>query len=520
MYGYLLETDAWTGSAVTTLRTATSTFVTKASDTPAHTIYDGRISDAGSVNRTLLAGGRIGRATVSYGYLELANSDGELDPWIDYGFDGHPFTLRSLAEPGSSLSSATALFRGTLSGLDASDALNSIRLTVRDRLAELAVPLLTERYTGATLGAVISPTPSTPDMAEGDLELKDQFKPRIFGRVENVTGRLANRFDLIWQFSTSAIYEMRVYDGGALLVYEGDYTDLAALINATITPGSFATCAAQGMAKLGSSPVYTVTADVTEGASLADRSAAHVAGRILDAMGVSMGDRDVASFNAVHAFNPAEVGIYIDSDTSALDLLGQVLDSIGAAIVPTSLGIYQLIALDEPSGTPAGTLTIRDIVEGGSFTLGVSAGQDRDNPSVWSVEVSWGVIYQTMAAGEVAGAVDLARKTYLAKPSRSAITEDATLKVKHPLASTLKVQTVLNYQADAEAEADRLLELYGTRRDVLKLPMSYEDGHVYDIGNVVSVQLNRFGYDAGKLFLVIGREDDFSENVTTLELWG
>lgn len=520
MYAYLLEADAWTGSAVETQRVSTITFVSRASDTPAHTLYDGRISDAGSVSRSLLSGGRIGRGTTSYGYIELANTDGELDPWIDYGFDGHAFTLRSLAERTSSLASAATLFRGTLSGLDASDALNSIRLTVRDRLGELSVPILTERYTGLTVGAVISPIPSTPNMAEGDLDLKGQFKPRVFGKVINVPGQLANRFNLLWQFSSSAVSSIVVYDGGAALTNLGDYPDLAALINGTIAPGNYATCLAQGMVRLGGSPVFAVTADVTDGATLADRSAAQVASRILDAMGISSGDRDAASFDAVHAFNPAEVGVYLDSDTSALDVLGQVLDSIGAAIVPTAMGIYQLIAIAEPSGPPAGTITLRDIIEGGAFTLGVSAGQDRENPAVWSVEVSWGLVYQPMSASEVAGTVSLERRTYLASASRQAIIADATIKIKHPLASSLKVESLLTSQVDAEAEAVRLIFLYGTRRDVLRLPMDYEEGRLYDIGAVVSVQIDRFGYNAGKLFIVIGREDDFDENVTTLELWG
>jgi hypothetical protein len=520
MYAHLLEADAWTGSAVVTQRVGTITFVSRASDTPAHTLYDGRISDAGSINRTLLSGGRIGRATVSYGYIELANPDGGLDPWIDYGFDGHAFTLRGLASRELSLSSTTTLFRGTLSGLDASDALNSIRLTARDRLGELAVPLLTQRYTGQTVAGIVSPTSSTPNMAEGDLDLKDQFKPRVFGAVVNVPGRMANRFNLLWQFSSAAVSSIIVYDGGDPLTNAGNFADLAALINATLVPGQYGTCLAQGIARLGGSPILTVTADVTDGATLADRSAARVAGRILDAMGVSSTDRDAASFDAVHTFNPAEVGIYLDSDTTALDVLSQVLDSIGAAIAPTALGVYQLIAINEPSGTPVATLTIRDIIEGGAFTLGVSAGQDRDNPAVWSVEVSWGVVYQPMSASELAGAVSLERKTYLASASRQAIASDATIKTKHPLASSLKVQSLLSSQAAAEAEAARLLELYGMRRDVLRLPMDYEEGRLYDIGALISVKINRFGYNAGKLFLVIGREDDFSENVTTLELWG
>jgi hypothetical protein len=91
MYAYLLEADAWTGSGVETLRMATHTVVTGPTETPPNTVYEGRLSDAGSITRTLVSGGTLGRASVSYGFLELANASGALDGWYDYGFDGRAF---------------------------------------------------------------------------------------------------------------------------------------------------------------------------------------------------------------------------------------------------------------------------------------------------------------------------------------------------------------------------------------------------------------------------------------------
>lgn len=519
MYAYLLEADAWTGAAVETLRLATHTIVTSPRDTPPDTIYAGRISDAGSISRSLASGGGLGRASVSYGFLELSAADGAYDPWLDYGFDGRPFVLRRLMQKGLPVGAAPVLFRGTLAGMDSSDATRVLRLKVRDRLAELAVPLLTERYAGTTVAGVVSASPTASDLAEGDTDLKGQLKGGIWGRVTSVPGKWANKFNLLVQFCANPVTSITVYDGGAPLTYRGDYPVISSLLNATLVPGEYATCLAKGIARLGGSPAFTVTADVVEGATLADRSAARVAARMLDALGIAATDRDAASFDAAHAFNPAEVGIFLDGDTTGVEAIGQALDSIGAALVPSAQGVFQAIGLDEPGGAPAGTLTERDLVQGGSTALGVSPGQENESVPAWSVEVAYGRVYQTLTAGQVAGSLDLDRKTYLAEGSRKATTQDSSVKARHPLATELKVDSVLVNAADAQAEAARRLALYSVRRDRLSWPVSI-DRAPYDLGQVVTVDVRRFGYAGGKPFRVIGREDDFSKRLATLTLWG
>lgn len=519
MHAYLLEADAWTGSAVETVRMGTHTIVTGPTETPPNTVYEGRLSDAGSITRTLISGGTLGRASVSYGFLELVNASGALDSWYSYGFDGRAFTMRAMPRPGMPVVSAPVLFRGTLAGFDQADALRMFRFRIRDRLAELAAPLLTARYAGTTVSGVVSADPTASDLAEGNTDLADQLKPLVFGRVANVPGKVANQFNLLWQFSAQPVTSIQVYDGGVPLTPMGDYPVIASLINASLAPGQFATCLNKGIARLGGTPAFTVTADVVEGATLSDRSAARIASRMLDLAGIAAGDRDAASFDGLHAARPAECGIYLDSDTTVLDAIGVVLDSIGAAIAPTAQGIYQVLGVDTPSGSPAGVLTERDLVPGGSASLGIGPGQEGAGVPAWSVEVSYGRVYQTLSSGDVAGVVDLDRKTYLATGTRKAVAQDPTIKTAHPLAVSLEVDSLLASQADAQAEAARRLALYGTRRDLLSFPVDYDRGG-YEIGDVVTVQLQRFGFGGGKLFRVVGREDDFTKRQIVLTLWG
>lgn len=515
MPAYLLEADAWTGAAVQTLRVASHTYVTRATDTPADTIYDGRITDAGQMTRHIgVADGT--RGSVSYGYLELAASDGELDPWFRYGFDGRSFTLKAVGRY-RALSTATVLFKGSFAGLDASNAIDGIRLRIRDRLAELDVPLLTQRYAGTTTSGSDGIPP-----AEGDEALQDQLKPRVWGKVINVPGRVANRFRLLWQFSSSPVTAITVYDGGAALTNIGDYASVVDLLAATIAPGYYGTCLAVGIARLGGSPVLTITADVTEGPTAGLRSAAQVVSRILDAIGLSSLDRDPATFAALDTFNAAEVGIYLDSETSALSAIQQVLDSIGGSIVPTRLGVFQVFGFAAPSGTPALTLTERDLISGGSLALSFSPQSSSDGLPIWGVNLTYGRVYQTMTSGDMAGSVPLDRRTYLADSSRTATAQNASVKTAHPLATEMMVETLLAQQSDAQAEAARRLALFSVQRDQITFPIALDRPEVInlELGQVVAVNFTRFGYNSGKLFRVIGREDDYSKHRASLTLWG
>lgn len=509
---YLLDVEAWTGSAVETLRLSTRTLATKPSDSPANTLYDGRITDAGQLDRSLFADGGIsGAPSSSSGAIEFANADGELDPWLGYGFDGRPFTLRYLRDPKLPLASAALVMRGSCARVEASDATKIMRLQIRDRLAALSVPLLSARYAGTTTSAGAT--------AEGDVDLKDQIKPRVFGSVFNIAPKLVNRFNLIYQVSAGAVAWIAAYDGAVPLAFAGDYPTLAALVAATLAPGAYATCHSAGLFRLGGAAVFTITADVYEGATAADRSAARVVGRMLDLLGPAATDRDLASFAAVHAFNAAEVGLFVDGDATALDLVGQVLNSIGAGLLPGATGTVELFAFAAPAGPPVATYTRRDLLASNA-SLALVGGPSGDGEGIpaWSVVVNHSRVWQVMASGDVAGVVTAERKAYLASAYRQATAQAPATKTAHLLASEITIDSLLTSQAAAQAEATRRLGLYGVRRDRWAFPVPVD--RAAPIGSVVSLKMRRFGYDGGRLFRVIGRTDDFNTRTATLALWG
>lgn len=101
--------------------------------------------------------------------------------------------------------------------------------------------------------------------AEGTADLKGQLKPWVFGRARNIEPVAINQVDSVFQVSgygpvqaISAVYERGASFGASI----GDYATYAALVAATIPPGRWATCLAQGMFRLGAPPAGVITCDV------------------------------------------------------------------------------------------------------------------------------------------------------------------------------------------------------------------------------------------------------------------
>jgi hypothetical protein len=505
---YLLEVDAWTGQGVETLRYASLTQVTRPSDNPPNTVYDGRISAAGFLERTLFQGGGVvGRPTVGIGAIELNNGDGALDPLIGYGWDGRVFRLKEMAH-GGNVSSALTVATGVLAGIDTSSAWTTLRLRLREPMSTLERPLLTARYAGTTTSAGLG--------VEGDENLQDTIKPYVFGSATNVPPKLVNAFDQAYQVSAGATSSITVYDGGVALIDDGDFPSATGMLGWTQIPGHYVTSLASGLFRLGGDPIFEITADVVEAASAADRSAPRVAQRMLALAGVT--NLDTATFDNLHAANPAEVQLFVNDESTILNLVGQVLGSIGAGLVPTDTGSLQAIrGAEEPVGTATASFSLRDITLP-TLQLGASATEDGAGVPAWSVVLEYGRVWQVQTVGQLNG-VTTQRQALLAAATRKATAQDATIKTAHPLASEITVATLLRFQADAQAEAARLLALLKIRRDRIGFEVSDEVGRV-GLGNVVTHLLPRFGLETGKLFRVIGRNDDFSKRRVTLTLWG
>lgn len=161
--------------------------------------------------------------------------------------------------------------------------------------------------------------------AEGGADLKGRPKPLVLGHAKNVEPLLIDGTNSVYQFSGYGAIEQvtTLYERGSEFpASSGDHADYAALVAATIIPGAWATCLAEGMIRLGA-PAYGVpTGDIlghVEG-STTPRLTGAVINELADIAGVSASLIETASLSALDAAVPYPINIVITDQVSWLDI--------------------------------------------------------------------------------------------------------------------------------------------------------------------------------------------------------
>lgn len=515
---WLLEIGAHNGSAVVTLRFSSGGYVTGPGDTPANTVYDARIVSAGTFTRHLMGDGHtIGEMNVEMSEVVLANADGGLDGVLSYGFDGRPLVLKRLASKFAAYGTAETVLTGTMEGVDTSNGMLNVMVRLYDRRRDIDVQLQKKVYGGTSTSAGAT--------ADGSPDMKGQIVPVLFGRNFSVPVTVVNPQNYIVQINDGAVTSIALYDGGIPLINDGDVADLATLASPSTTgnPGHYRTCLALGLARIFSGkPTYTWTADVVEGSTAASRSAASVVQRILAKIGMTgSSNLDTASFAALTALQPAEVGIYIDDNKSAMAACKAVLDSIGGYIIPNAQGQFTVGRI--AFGTPVVTVTEPEIITNSKDdTIAFTANPDTDGDlAPRKVTLNWRKNWHVHTDSDTGKCVTVGspdRASILQQEYQTVFAEVA--QVKHLLAPELVLDTLLVDRTLAQNEVNRRLSLYGTDRVTAKISLARSDAASMLPGTTISVRLSRYGYAAGKTFLVIGRSDDYDNERAILTVWG
>lgn len=485
-----------------------SVFITSPSDTPAGIAFIPSMMDPGSLGLHVFSDGRTGGGTsLETGEMILANADGQYDSWLNYSFDGRPITIYQGNDGAAFPSGFTKLFTGTIDGVEFDWEKVIVRL--RDKQYIFSLPLLTTKYAGSN---------SLPNGLEGTPnDIKDKVKPRVYGKVFNITPSFVNTSKLTYQVSDGAVNTISaVYDKGLALTVGADFANSTLLQAAIPAAGAFITCIAEGYFRLGSSPAGTITADVTQGAAAGNRTVAQIVKSIGLSAGLSAGEISSADVTAMDTANSNVVGVYVNDETVFQDVIDQLLNSIGAYCGFDSTGVLRMGILTTPSGTPVVTLQEFD-----------AKGQiDRIKPKdngipVYRVKLNHTKIY-TVQSTDLAGAITDATKAYLQEEYRSTKSEDTSIKTQWLLAKEYEQNTLLTSASDAFTEAARQLALYKVRRDIYEITV---DSSIFTANNLkftdlIQVQVPRFGMTGGKLFRLIGIRYELMKNNIVLQVWG
>lgn len=511
--------------AAGTLRTfyvSESAFTTGPADTPAHTSFLPVLLDPGSlgvsayanssttttnVDGTQSGGGTTGGGTqLQSGEITLTNTDGQFDAWLNYSFDGRPVVIRDgdIGDPYPS--GFTQIFVGTIDSIDAD--WTTLILKLRDKQYLFSLPVLTNTYLGNN---------ALPLGVEGvATDLMGQVKPRVFGTVFQISPKLVNTSKLTYQVNDGAVAAINgVYDRGVVLTAGADFATAALLQASAPAAGTFNTCLAQGYFQLGVQASGTVTADVTQGAGTASRTAAQVLAELGTLAGLSSAEISSADVSALDALNSAVVGIQIDGSTTFQSAMDQISLSVGAWYGFDPVGVLRMGVLTNPAGAPR--LSLRDF----DFSESIERRAARDNNiPAWKVTMNYGKNWTVLT--DLAGAVPAAMVGYLALANRTAIQFDLTIKAQFKLATEMLIDGLLVDPTAAAAEALRQLNLQKARRDIFDVTISIDllPAQPLVFLDVIELTVGRFGLDAGKLFRLIGVTYQLATRQVMLTVWG
>ena len=438
-----------------------------------------------------------GLASGGLGSIELINADGRLDPWLAYAWAGRPIEIRAGA-PDFPLEDFGLVFRGTVADVTWSE--RTVTLSLTDPRALFGQPIQQSVYRGT--GGL-----------EGPEGLAGRPKPKAFGKLTNVPVVLVDGQRLIYQAHDGAVQAISALrDAGVALTFAGDTADI---LDTTVPAGSYKTDLARGVLRLGATPAGQVTADLEGDVSggYSDTTAGivrRIATRLLGINGLAdPADLDTPAFAALDARQPASVGLFIDQDPDAAAALNALMGGIGGFWSFTRDGLLTVGRLEAPTG-PELDLDERVLVDLERLP---------STRPAWRRRVGYRRVWAVQGDNDLAGAVGAAARELYALALRFAEASDTGVLGADRLARDVVTEGFFDLEADARAEAARLLALWASGRALYRARVA-TGAFRFRLGQSVCVRFPRFGLEAGRCFVITGLDLDLLSDFAVLDLWG
>lgn len=475
--------------------------------------YEPRLMQPATLSRSINAGDFGGRQSISYGETLLANTDGELDYLIDDFFDGRELRLYYGREE-DVRERFVLVLRAQIAAVAVEIRRVSIRL--RDRAVTLDKPFSTAKYGGTNV------LPAGVDGTADDI--KDQAKPRIFGRIALMEPVMVNTSLLIYQVNNGYADVANVFDGGAYLAREDtDYNSEADITTEDNQPrpGYYKVWSEGGLIRLGSRPFSTLSVSCAASWNAAEITAAAILRDVIEqayrtdsSMPTGAADWHHFDLAKLDEDNAASLGVLVNADETTLSLLDRICVTVGAYWGFDALGKLRVLRLEEPAATADLEVDPWETIE--------AEREPEGQLPYWRVTLQADANYAVQDKTGLAGVVPADRAAWFANAYRDSKAEDTAIQSTRLLAEEVTSETLFNGISAAKAEAERRLALFGVRRDVvtLTIPQPYFYGDALDLGKTVKFTANRLGYDLGKNFLVIGINIDYGNDRADLILWG
>ena len=505
----------WAGGLSTIWPAATIGRSSAPGDTPSNTYVPAKLEPVFPYRVELFSGAdptKAGANTI--GIMQIDDPDGELDGLLSLNWDGAALSILR-GDPATRFRTWSVVATVTAAGMLYSRLIKEIQL--RD-LAWLlnAAPLHDQRYGGT--GGV-----------DGDLSLAGVIKPYAVGNFFNASPTLIVAMLLCYQVSCSSVRSLTVKDGMNPLVNDGDVATYAALAAATIAPGHYLTCLAQGLFRLGGAPALAITVDGTGDNDTLNghgfpSTRGQIARRIVTGRGRVVLDDvsglDNASFSALDVKQPAACGWFWNQETTKAAALDTIMSgclgfwfmrlngtlAVGQCEDPATLTPYLSLSFPAPGV--------------GEVRVGEPSMTDYKTPRRQTF-VGYQKNFTPLQVNQIAGVilVDLTTSSIAQAPTQYAISTDNWANNSFPTGPVVTVDGAFATLAPAQAETDRQQALMRVRRERYSL-LAAVDPFGDFVGRIVQIQnFNRLGWGASKNFLCVGMEVR-AGSMTILELWG
>ncbi|MBD8654114.1 hypothetical protein IFT68_00550 [Oxalobacteraceae sp. CFBP 13730] len=454
---------------------ATKPFTTGPNDTPANTTYLPIVTVGRLFTERLSLDGEGG---LSAGELEIENVGGARDAWA-----GPRYVWKNRVNKAyiGDVRWSHGDFRPIFNGITADIAprgRQALALKLRDKLQRLNTAISEVKLGGTS-------------------EQRDALLPIALGQVFNVTPLLIN----------AAILKYQVHVGANDSVIE---------VRDNAAPVAFTSDPATGTFQLPprGDPVGVVTASVRGAAAggYVD-TAAQIVKRLVTSYGkvsdrFTDADLDLANIAAFDAAHQQTMGLYSTARQNVLAACQMLLSSVGAQLVMSRLGLARLIKVALPAaGTP---LVIRPehMVDG---TLQPAARTD----VVGAVKLGFARAWTVQDAGTLANLPEVHKTLFTEEWLSTTKSDQATLATYRLNAEPVQIDTMLLTRADAEAEAERRLDLWKVPRTTYEFE-GVPELLSLELGQAVTVYSPRFGMDAGVTGIVISLAPDWETGRVTV----
>lgn len=277
--------------------------------------YPVRLSQAFTHETSIFDANIPGSTTISIGSSTVNNADGRFDHILNYSWDTRSVTIKKGIR-GQPYASYATEFVGSILEVIA-DQTNLV-FTLRDNSHKLIKLVQTNKYSGA-------------GGKHGSADLREKPKPLLFGPTRNLAPVWLDSALLTSQIHDGPVVSVdAVYDRGIPLGFNANFATYELLIAATIPPGYYGTCLAEGYLRLGAPPDGAVTVDATGEYSTATSLPELAKEVLLDRLELVSGDLDESSFDEAALDAPyAYEGLYFQTPEFQGD---EFLETIASAI--------------------------------------------------------------------------------------------------------------------------------------------------------------------------------------------